>query len=133
MTDSKLYQYYEAQAFLPTFANFTSQADLDAYEVGRRTLFAERLAIPLRLFRGARLLEFGPDSGENALVLRRVSLARRGSRVSRSRTTSGSAVAREAACSRDAARSALRTHSRGAFAEHLTFFATDVRAAHWEA
>lgn len=71
MTDKKLYEYYEKQAILPTFANFRSLADLEAYEVGRRTLFADRLAVPLRLFRGARLLEFGPDSGENALVFAR--------------------------------------------------------------
>ncbi len=63
-----LYEYYERQSVLPTYGAFPSAAELEAYERQRRRLFTDRLRLPPRLFRGARLLEFGPDAGENSLV-----------------------------------------------------------------
>lgn len=68
MAEDKLFNYYERQDVLPTFGNFKSSAELDAYAVQRRELFADKLVLPPRLFRNAEVLEFGPDSGENALV-----------------------------------------------------------------
>jgi hypothetical protein len=68
MADDKLFQYYERQDVLPTFGNFKSPAQLEAYAAQRRELFADKLMLPPRLFHGAEVLEFGPDSGENAMV-----------------------------------------------------------------
>jgi hypothetical protein len=68
MADAKLFQYYERQGVLPTFGNFKSAAELDRYAAQRRELFTDKLALPPRLFRDAEVLEFGPDSGENAMV-----------------------------------------------------------------
>jgi len=68
MADDKLFQYYERQDVLPTFGNFKSPAQLEAYAAQRRELFADKLMLPPPLFRDAEVLEFGPDSGENAMV-----------------------------------------------------------------
>jgi hypothetical protein len=68
VADTKLFQYYERQDVLPTFGNFASPDDLDRYAQGRVRLFRDRLQLPPRIFREADLLEFGPDSGENAMV-----------------------------------------------------------------
>jgi hypothetical protein len=68
MADDKLFQYYERQDVLPTFGNLKSPAEFEAYAVQRRELFSEKLMLPPRLFGGAEVLEFGPDSGENAMV-----------------------------------------------------------------
>ncbi|KYG20125.1 hypothetical protein SE92_07455 [Bradyrhizobium sp. AT1] len=68
MAEDKLFNYYERQDVLPTFGNFKSSSELDAYASLRRELFSDKLVLPPRLFRDAEVLEFGPDSGENALV-----------------------------------------------------------------
>ncbi|MCK1359538.1 class I SAM-dependent methyltransferase [Bradyrhizobium sp. 199] len=68
MTEDKLFNYYERQDVLPTFGNFKSATELEAYASQRRELFSDKLVLPPRLFRDAEVLEFGPDSGENALV-----------------------------------------------------------------
>lgn len=68
MAEDKLFNYYERQDVLPTFGNFKSSAELEAYASQRRELFSDKLVLPPRLFRNAEVLEFGPDSGENALV-----------------------------------------------------------------
>jgi len=68
MAEGKLFHYYETQDVLPTFGNLRSPAELEAYAAQRRELFADKLMLPPALFRGADLLEFGPDSGENAMV-----------------------------------------------------------------
>jgi hypothetical protein len=68
MADAKLFEYYERQDVLPTFGNFKGPEDLRRYAEGRVRLFNERLMLPVRSFADAELLEFGPDSGENALV-----------------------------------------------------------------
>lgn len=68
MAEDKLFNYYERQDVLPTFGNFKSAAELEAYASQRRELFSDKLALPPRLLRNAEMLEFGPDSGENALV-----------------------------------------------------------------
>ena len=68
MAEDKLFNYYERQDVLPTFGDFKSSAELEAYAGQRRDLFSDKLVLPPRLFRNADVLEFGPDSGENALV-----------------------------------------------------------------
>jgi len=68
MAEDKLFNYYERQDVLPTFGNFKSPTELEAYASQRRELFSDKLVLPPRLFRDADVLEFGPDSGENALV-----------------------------------------------------------------
>jgi methyltransferase family protein len=68
MSDTKLFQYYERQDVLPTFGNFKSPEEFQIYAGQRRELFADKLMLPPSLFHGAELLEFGPDSGENAMV-----------------------------------------------------------------
>lgn len=66
-----MYSYYEQQEVLPTYGRLQTEADLDAHERHRRRLFTDKLQLPPRLFDGARLLEFGPDAGENSLVFAR--------------------------------------------------------------
>ncbi len=68
MTEDKLFNYYERQDILPTFGNLKSAADLAAYAKQRHELFSSKLLLPPRLFLNSDVLEFGPDSGENALV-----------------------------------------------------------------
>lgn len=68
MTDTKLFQYYSRQDVLPTFGNFKSLEELERYASQRRELFLDKLMLPPQLFRDADVLEFGPDSGENAMV-----------------------------------------------------------------
>ena len=63
-----LYGYYRQQNVLPTVGHFQGESDLVAHEEHRRRLFTDKLQLPPQLFRGARLLEFGPDAGENSLV-----------------------------------------------------------------
>lgn len=60
--------YYRAQDVLPTCGHFKSPEELQRHEANRRHLFLEKLQLPPRLFRDTQLIEFGPDSGENALV-----------------------------------------------------------------
>jgi hypothetical protein len=66
-----MYDYYNDQEVLPTYGRFQSQSDLDAHEQARRNLFTDKLCLPPRLFKDARLIEFGPDAGENSLVFAR--------------------------------------------------------------
>jgi hypothetical protein len=63
-----MYFYYEQQNVLPTYGAFGSPGDLEAHERHRRRLFTDKLSLPPRVFAGTRLLEFGPDAGENSLV-----------------------------------------------------------------
>ena len=53
---------------LPTVGHFQEDTDLIAHEEHSRRLFLDKLKMPPQMFRGARLLEFGPDAGENSLV-----------------------------------------------------------------
>jgi hypothetical protein len=68
MAYDKLFQYYADERFLPTFGNFKDFAQLTRYAEARRTVFTEKLMLPIQIFNGANVLEYGPDSGENALV-----------------------------------------------------------------
>jgi hypothetical protein len=66
-----MYEYYRRTQLLPTYAAFSADSQLARYEEHRRELFANMLALPPQVFRGARVIEFGPDTGENALVFAR--------------------------------------------------------------
>ena len=68
MEHGKLFRYYEQQSVLPTFANLEDDAALARYASGRRRLFSDKLFLPPWIFRHADMIEFGPDTGENALV-----------------------------------------------------------------
>ncbi len=63
-----LYDYYRGQQILPTFADFRGAAELERYAALRAAVLRDRAGLPPALFNGAEVLEFGPDSGENALV-----------------------------------------------------------------
>lgn len=67
LTD-KLYHYYKTKEILPTYAKFASGEDLRRYRNHRESFFRDKLRLPPHMFRGAQLVEFGPDCGENSLV-----------------------------------------------------------------
>ena len=60
--------YYQAKDILPTYARFSKKESLDKYNLFRYKFFLEKLYLPPQMFKGASLVEFGPDSGENSLV-----------------------------------------------------------------
>ena len=64
----KLYSYYQSKNILPTYAQFLKPEELNKYKQQRSKFFLEKLYLPAQIFKGASLVEFGPDSGENALV-----------------------------------------------------------------
>ena len=64
----KVYQYYESQLVLPTFANLGDGQALEDYVRARADFFTGKLFLPPAVFRGADVVEFGPDTGENALA-----------------------------------------------------------------
>ncbi|MDP2330655.1 MAG: class I SAM-dependent methyltransferase [Reyranella sp.] len=67
----RLYSYYRDSGISPTFGSLQTEADLDRFCEQRARLFTLKLQMPPEMFRHARLLEFGPDTGENALVFAR--------------------------------------------------------------
>lgn len=71
MTYQKLFHYYKQQSVLPTFGNLEDEAALARYAENRRRLFTDKLQLPPAIFRDVAMIEFGPDSGENATVFAR--------------------------------------------------------------
>src|SRR5476649_1538606 len=67
----KLYSYYRDSGISPTFGSLQTETDLDRFCEQRARLFTLKLQMPPEMFRHARLLEFGPDTGENALAFAR--------------------------------------------------------------
>lgn len=63
-----LYEYYKDRNFAPTFAHFKDTDELSDYAAMRKNIFTEKLLLPPRVFNNCNVLEFGPDTGENALV-----------------------------------------------------------------
>ncbi len=63
-----LYSYYRQQDVLPTVGHFQEDGDLIVHEEHRRQLFLDKLKMPPQMFRGALLLEFGPDAGEHSYL-----------------------------------------------------------------
>jgi len=70
-TPKTLYQYYRDRDFSPTHANFKTEEELGKYQEHRYDLFLNKLKLPPLMFRNTRLVEFGPDTGENSLVFAR--------------------------------------------------------------
>lgn len=68
IASGEMYKYYKQQDVLPTYGNLATDDDLARYESGRRSLFRDKLHLHRAFFKDAQVLEFGPDSGENALV-----------------------------------------------------------------
>lgn len=62
-------EYYETQAFNPVLIRVEEAGVWQDHLRKRRHLYERHLGIPLALLRGKRVLEFGCNSGENALVL----------------------------------------------------------------
>lgn len=71
MKFEELHRYYHDSGFSPTFANLKDCQDLIKYEHGRLQVITEKLNILPKAFAGRNVLEFGPDTGENALVFAR--------------------------------------------------------------
>jgi len=63
-----VHEYYKEQPVLPTYGKFLDKDEMRAFERSRREMFTDKLFMPARLFENARMIEFGPDSGENSLV-----------------------------------------------------------------
>lgn len=63
-----VHEYYKEQPFLPTYGKFLGTEDMAAFEISRREMFTDKLFLPAKMFQNARLIEFGPDTGENSLV-----------------------------------------------------------------
>lgn len=63
-----LYEYYRGQTLLPTFANLQGAPEVERYAAARAAVLRDRAGLLPAVFNGADVLEFGPDSGENALV-----------------------------------------------------------------
>lgn len=61
--------YYEAQDFNPVLIRVEDPAVWRDHLAKRRNLYERHLGLPLPLLRDRRVLEFGCNSGENALVL----------------------------------------------------------------
>lgn len=67
-SSKSLHAYHREQSILPTFAALQTRHELQTFADKREQMFLDNLQIPSRLFQNARVLEVGPDSGENALV-----------------------------------------------------------------
>lgn len=67
----RMHAYYEAKGLSPTFGNLRTPEELDRHVAMRERIFIDKLNVVPQLFAGARALEFGPDTGENALVFAR--------------------------------------------------------------
>jgi hypothetical protein len=63
-----MYSYYESRDILPTYAQLNDPVKLQKYTDHRATFLSDILSLPLAVFKDADMIEFGPDSGENALV-----------------------------------------------------------------
>lgn len=64
-------QFYQDEGFFPSHRALADEAALTAHMATREALLCEHLKLPLGFFEGARVGEFGADTGENALVFAR--------------------------------------------------------------
>lgn len=65
---TRLAEYYRREGFFPSFRNLQTEEDLERHCTARAALLQEHLKLPFAFFRDARIGEFGPDTGENALA-----------------------------------------------------------------
>ncbi|MBI2789655.1 MAG: class I SAM-dependent methyltransferase [Elusimicrobia bacterium] len=68
---SNLSDYYGRIGLNPVGHDISREKSLKLHERKRRSLLEHHLKIPFQAWKGARVLEFGPGSGENAVVLAR--------------------------------------------------------------
>ncbi len=68
---SPLSDYYASVKLSPVEHDIASAESFRLHENKRRNLFEHCLSLPFAVLRGARVLEFGPGSGENAVVAAR--------------------------------------------------------------
>jgi len=66
--DESVLAYYQNHHFNPVLIRVEDPRVWEEHFAKRRNLYERHLALPLPLLRGARVLEFGPNSGENCLV-----------------------------------------------------------------
>ncbi|MBI5520259.1 MAG: methyltransferase domain-containing protein [Desulfovibrio sp.] len=66
---ASLLDYYRKNRFNPVPIDLATPEALSAHAAKRRTLYSGHLGIPLGLLSGQKVLEFGCNSGENAVVL----------------------------------------------------------------
>lgn len=62
-----LFDYYENKEIRPTYADFKDKEQLNKYDQQRRDFFF-KLNLPHTFFKDKKVIEFGPDTGENALI-----------------------------------------------------------------
>jgi hypothetical protein len=65
---ASLVSYYQDLQFNPVLIHVEDSAVWKAHFANRRNLYERHLGIPLAYLRGASVVEFGPNSGENALL-----------------------------------------------------------------
>jgi hypothetical protein len=63
-----LLDYYQEKRFNPVHIRVEDASIFQRHVEKRRNLYEHHLGLPLSLLEGQRILEFGPNSGENALV-----------------------------------------------------------------
>jgi len=68
-TDNSLVSYYQEHHFNPVFIPVEDKERWEIHFARRQNLYENHLNIPLSLLRGKSVIEFGCNSGENALVL----------------------------------------------------------------
>jgi len=66
--DESVLAYYQNHKFNPVLIRVEDPGVWELHFAKRRNLYERHLGLPLALLRGARVLEFGPNSGENCLV-----------------------------------------------------------------
>lgn len=69
MAAASVLSYYQQNRFNPVLIPVEQESVWASHRAKRRNLYERHLRIPLSLLKGRRVLEFGPSSGENALVL----------------------------------------------------------------
>lgn len=68
-TDDSLVSYYQKNNFNPVLIPVEDKNEWELHFTKRRNLYENHLKLPISLFRGRSVIEFGCNSGENALVL----------------------------------------------------------------
>ena len=63
-----LLSYYEQNKFNPVYIDVEDQEKWQSHFLKRSNLYNNHLGVPLSLLKGVRLIEYGCNSGENALV-----------------------------------------------------------------
>ena len=68
-TDNSLVNYYQENQFNPVHIPVEEKQEWETHIAKRSNLYEHHLKIPFSMLRGHSVIEFGCNSGENALVL----------------------------------------------------------------